>query len=315
MKSPWMHKRIGLALGAGGARGLAHIGVLKVFEQEAIPIHVLTGTSIGSLVGGAYASGIGIAEMEKKIDEYLNSPEFQSSVFKALEKRSKLDKAGLARKIESFFKDRFQLAHAMFSPGLLSKEDFQSTINHFIPDIEIQETRIPFRAVATDLITGKQIVFSRGSLREAVLASCAVPGTIQPVREGERLLADGGIICLVPITVARKEGADIVIAVAVGKDICLEKEIRTASDIYFRARELMSHYLENYELMEADVVIRPDVKDLHWADFSHAKNLIQEGEKAARENLDNIRHAMPGLKKWFTLKHILELRRKKEHKP
>ena len=311
----WKGKRIGLALGGGGARGLAHIGVLRVFEQELIPIDSLAGTSIGALVGGAYASGTGADQLEKKMDEYLNSPTFQSSAIKALSEKEthQLDEKGLAHKIQRFFKNRFVLAHAMFRPGILSQEDFHSIINYFIPDITVEETRIPFHSVATDLVSGEQIIFSKGSLREAVMASCAVPGAIEPLKEGDRLLSDGGIICLVPSTVARKKGADIVIAVAVDKDICSEEEFHTAKDVFCRATEIRSHYLENYELMDADVVIRPYVGNLHWSDFSHAMNLIREGEKAARENLDNIHNVMPGIKKWFTLKHILKSHRKKDH--
>ncbi len=310
----WKGKRVGLALGGGGARGLAHIGVLKVLEQEMIPVHILVGTSIGALVGGAYASGIGPAELKKKVDEYLNSPELQSFAIKVIMKEAhKREGRGLGQKVQDFLRNQFLLAYTVFSSGVLSEEDFRPIINYFIPDIQIRETRIPFRAVATDLVRGEQVVFSDGSLRQAVMASCALPGAVKPLREGEKLLSDGGIICLVPSTIARKEGADIVIAVAVDKDICSEEELRTARDIYSRAGDIMLHCLENYELMDADVVIRPHVGDLHWSDFPHARNLIQEGEKAARENLDNIRNAMPGIKRWFTWKHILKLHRKKEH--
>jgi NTE family protein len=191
----------------------------------------------------------------------------------------------------------------MFKPGILPNEDFQTTINYFIPDIQIEETRIPFRAVATDLVSGKEIIFSEGSLRQAVMASCAVPGAIAPLKEGERLLSDGGIISLVPSSVARQEGADIVIAVAVGRDTRSE-ELRSVVDVYQRVNEIMSEKLKNYELANADVVILPEVGDLHWSDFSEATNLIDAGEKAAREKLDDIRNVMPGLKNWFRFKKI-----------
>ena len=299
-------KRIGLALGGGGARGLAHIGVLRVFEQENIPIDLIVGTSIGALIGGVYASGLGPDDMEKKVDEYLNSPEFQSSTIKAFEAAHERENVGLAQKIQSFFKNRFYMVQAMFRPGILSNEEFHDTINYFLPDIQIEETRVPFRAVATDLVTGDQIVFSSGSLRQAVMASCAVPGAIEPLKEGEKLLSDGGIICLVPSSIARAEGADIVIAVAVDRDICSEEELRTAVGVYHRAGEIMADKLTNHELMDADIVIFPDVGDLHWSSFSQAKILIKEGEIATRENLDSIRHAMPGKKRWFTFTQLLK---------
>ena len=294
----WKRKRIGLALGGGGARGLAHIGVLRVLEKEEIPIDLIAGTSIGALVGGAYASGINPDELQKKVEEYLNSTEFRSSAIKAFESAHAKGEVGLTQRIQTYLRNHFYLIQAMFKPGILSNEDFQTTIDYFIPDIQVEETRIPFRAVATDLVSGEQITFSKGSLRQAVMASCAVPGAITPLKEGERLLSDGGIICRVPSSVVRQEGTDIVIAVVVDRCIGSE-EPRTVVDVYLRVSEIMGERLKQYELADADVVILPEVGDLHWSSFSQAMNLIDEGEKAAREKLDDIRRLMPGIKNLF----------------
>jgi NTE family protein len=296
----WRRKRIGLALGGGGARGLAHIGVLRVLEKEEIPIHLITGTSIGALVGGAYASGINPDELQKKVEEYLSSPEFRSSAMKAFEAAHAKGEVGLAQRIQTYLRNHFYLIQAMLKPGILSNEDFQTTIDYFIPDIRIEETRIPFRAMATDLVSGEQITFSKGSLRQAVMASCAVPGALAPLKDGERLLSDGGIICGVPSSVARQEGADIVIAVVVDRGIGSE-ELRNVVDVYLRVNEIMGERLKQCELAEADVVIRPEVGDLHWSSFSEAMNLIDEGEKAAREKLDDIRRLMPGIRNFIRL--------------
>jgi NTE family protein len=198
----------------------------------------------------------------------------------------------------------------MFKPGILANEDFQATINYFIPDIQIEETRIPFRAVATDLMSGEEVAFSKGPLRQAVMASCAVPGAIAPLKEGERLLSDGGILCLVPSSVARQEGADIVISVAVDRCIGSE-EPRTVMDVYQRVNEIMGEKLKNYELADADVVILPEVGEYHWSNFSEAMNLIDEGEEAAREKLDEIRQIMPGFKNWLRFKSIPKLHKKR----
>jgi NTE family protein len=132
------------------------------------------------------------------------------------------------------------------------------------------------------------------------MASCAVPGAVEPLKEGDKILSDGGIICLIPSSVAREEGADIVIAVTVDRDIFSEEEFRTVAGVYHRVSEIMANKLKEIELMDADIVILPEVGDLHWASFSQARNLIQEGEKATREKLSDIRNAMPGIKKWFT---------------
>lgn len=294
----WKKKRIGLALGGGGARGLAHIGVLKVLEEERIPIDLVVGTSIGALVGGAYAIGTSPDELQRKVEAYLKSSDFRSSAIKAFGTAHSKEESGLPQKIQAYVRNYFYLIQAMFKPGLLPNEDFQKTIDYFLPDIQIEETQVPFRAVATDLMSGKEIIFSHGPLRQAVMASCAVPGAISPLKEGEKLLSDGGITCLVPSSVARQEGADIVISVAVDRCIGGE-ELRNVVDVYYRVSEIMGEKLKNYELAEADVVILPEVGDLHWSDFSQAMNLISEGERATREKLEDIRRVLPGIKKWF----------------
>jgi NTE family protein len=300
----WKGKRVGLALGGGGARGLAHIGVLRVFDKASIPIDLIVGTSAGALVGGAYASGISPDELEKKADEYLNSPEFQSSAIRGFEKAQAQADMGLKRKIQNYLKNRYLVVQAMFKPGILSNEEFQDTINHFIPDIQIEEMPIPFRAVATDLVSGEQIIFSKGPLRQAIWASCAVPGAIAPLKEGEWLLSDGGIISLIPSSIAREEGADVVIAVAVDRGINPQEDLRTVVDIYHRVSEIMGEKLKAYELAAANVVILPEVGDLHWSNFSQAMNLIKEGEKAARKKLDDVRSIVPSFRRWFRPKRI-----------
>jgi NTE family protein len=239
------------------------------------------------------------------MEEYLDSTEFRSSAIKAFETVRAKGEVALTQRIQAYLKNHFYLIQAMFKPGILSNEDFQATIDYFIPDIRIEETRIPFRAVATDLVSGQEITFSEGSLRQAVMASCAVPGAITPLKDGERLLSDGGIICSVPISVARREGSDRVIAVVVDRGIGSE-ELRTVVDVYLRVNEIMGERLKQCELVEADVVIRPEVGDLHWSSFSEAMNLIDEGEKATREKLDDIRRLMPGVRNLFRFRKAPE---------
>jgi NTE family protein len=300
-------KKIGLALGGGGARGLAHIGVLKVLDRESIPVQIIAGTSIGALVGAAFAGGIGPEELGKTVEAYLQSPKFQSSAIKAIEGANARGELTLGRRLQSFIRNRYFLVQAMFKPGLFPSEELQEIIEYFVPDIMIEETKIPFRAVATDLVAGAQIVFSSGSLRQAVMASCAVPGAIVPVKDEDRLLSDGGIICLIPCSVVRKEGADVVIAVSVDRDICTEKEFSSALSIYQRVSDIMCARLKDHELAEADVVIAPEVGELHWSEFSQALTLLEQGEKAALEKLDLIRSAMPRSKRWFTLKDLFSI--------
>ena len=298
VKMIWRRKRIGLALGGGGARGLAHIGVLRAFEEESIPVDVIAGTSIGALVGAAFASGISSIEMGERVDSFLESPTFQDSALKSIKEVQETKHLGLAQKIQAFFKNRIILAQAMFRPGILHAEDFQAMIDYFLPDIEIGDLQIPFVAVATDLVSGYPVPISQGSLRKAVMASCAVPGAVPPVEDDGKLLSDGGIVSLVPTSIVREMGAEFVVAVTVGGEIETDDEMKTAMDVYVRATNIMGFHLEQGDLKEADAVIRPDVGNLHWTDFLLARDLIREGEKATREHMVDVKKALPFFKRW-----------------
>jgi NTE family protein len=281
-------KQIGLALGGGGSRGFAHIGVLKVFEDESIPVDIIAGSSIGAVIGGAYASGLKPADLIGKVAQITESPLAQLSVFKVMGD-APAQEMGIADKIGLFFKSQWLFAQALFNPGMMGEKDFQEVIDHFVPDIRIEDTKIPFRAVATDLKTGTEVVLSEGSLRRAVLASCAVPGFMPPVREGEMLLVDGGTVNILPCSVARSGGADIVIGIDVDRDISAGGEFSNAIDIYTRAAEIGSFHLANLSIKEADLVIRPKVGHVKWFDLSNSMEIIEEGERCAREELERVK--------------------------
>lgn len=289
----WTGGKIGLALGGGGVRGFSHIGVLKVLEEEGIHLDLIAGTSAGALIGGAYASGQSPREIQDKIDAYLQSPEFDGSTIKSIGLTFSREQKNFFNKARTFVMNRFMFVQAFFKPSIIPFNDFQSLINYFLPDIDISETRVPFHVVSTDLITGKKIVFSKGSLRQAVLASCSVPGAVAPLRYGEWLLADGGITSLVPVHATREVGADVVIAVMVDRDLQTNISIETAKDVLFRAGEITTNALEATELASADVIIRPQVGDLHWMDYSRSADLVKIGEQAARESLAKINDSLP----------------------
>ena len=289
----WTGKKVGLALGGGGVRGFSHIGVLNVLEEEGIEIDLIVGTSAGALIGGAYASGQSPREIKAKIDAYLRSPEFEASTLKSIGLTFSPENKSVFKKARTFVMNRFWFVKAFFKPSILPSTDFESLINYFLPEMDIRETKIPFRAVSTDLITGKKIIFSEGPLRQAVLASCSVPGALAPVRHGDWLLADGGITSLVPVHATREAGADVVIAVMVDRDLSTSVSIETAKDVLYRAGEITTDALEASELKDADVIIRPQVGDLHWMDFSRASDLIKIGEQATRESLEKINASIP----------------------
>jgi NTE family protein len=292
------NKRLGVALGGGGARGLAHIGVLRVFEEEAIQIDIIAGSSIGALVASAFANGMKTEDIENKTKEFLESSTFENSALKSIKEVEAGETLSLTQKIQAFFKNQFYLAKAIFRPGMLQSEDFQAMIDYFVPDIDIQDTKIPLRVVTTDLLSGHPVVFSEGSLRETVMASCSVPGAVPPYAKNGMLLSDGGIACLVPTSVIKEEQAEFIVAVDVSSDIKAKEEFRSAIDVYVRSSNILSHHLVKRQLEEADVVIRPRVGQLHWTDFLKATDLVQAGEAAGREQLGEILKAFPFYRRW-----------------
>jgi NTE family protein len=282
-------KKIGLALGGGGARGFAHIGILKVLEREGIRPDVIVGTSVGSIVGGAIASGMTVNALEERADAFLESDLYSSSELKAMGDAESGAEQRMSRRIQTYFKTKIRLAQALFRPGILPSKDMEEFVNFFIPDIRIEETVIPFGAVTTDLTSGECVFLTHGSLRHAILASSSVPGALPPVEVEGRQLADGGVICTVPAGYAAEHGADLVIAVSIDRDILLGSGLQTAVDIYVRAGEIMGFHLEQHHLKHADLVIRPDLGNTHWTDFSQSKELIALGEAAAQESVPELR--------------------------
>jgi NTE family protein len=282
-------RKLGLALGGGGARGFAHIGVMKVLERENIKPDIIVGTSVGAIVGGALASGMTVDELEERTDAFLESNLYTSSELKAMGDAESGAEQRMSRRIQTYFRTKIRLAQALFRPGILPGKDMEEFINFFIPDIRIEQTAIPFGAVATDLKSGESVLLNKGSLRRAILASASVPGALPPVEVDGRQLSDGAIVCTVPARYAAEQGADVVIAVTIDNDIVLSTELQTAVDIYVRAGEIMGFHLEQYDLKDAHIIIRPELGSIHWTNFSQSKRLIGLGETAALDSLPELK--------------------------
>jgi NTE family protein len=189
-----MAKRIklGLALGGGGARGLAHIGVLKVLESNDIPIDMIVGTSMGALVGAAYAAEPDAGKLKQRVLEFLESDGDHKKGLKLLGRMQWDDstKADWRNRMYRFAQKEIFLSLVMFRNALLSIKEMRDTVEVFAADIGIEQTKIPFVALAADLYTGEQVVLNRGRLIEAVMASCAVPGFMPPIPWNGRLLVE-----------------------------------------------------------------------------------------------------------------------------
>jgi len=250
-----MRPGIGLALGGGFARGYAHLGVLQVLEEESIPLSCIAGSSIGSILGAAYASGLPLARIIEKCSEIR-------------------------------FRDFGRWRFSRF--GLASNDRLGALVHRFFDSRQFEDLSIPTAIVATDLDTGDPVLFKQGGLAEPIRASCAFPGLFEPVQIGTRCLADGGLVAPVPTRAARELGAEIVVGISVG----LHDGRRGAPTNIFQvvSRALSAaqkHQLESWE-RHANLVLRPAVQNLAWDDFERIDEAIEAGAAAARSALPRL---------------------------
>lgn len=250
--------KVGLALGGGGARGFAEIGVLRVLEQERIPVDLVVGTSVGSLIGALYCDTGRVLDAEFQAVAVTEEDIFD---YKAL---------------------------AILSGGLVKGERLEAFLNTHLKHKTIEAMTVPFAAVAVDLMSGRAVAFERGSAAQAVHASAAIPGVFVPVEFGGRLYVDGGVLDPVPVDFARQKGAEVVIAVSIPPGPPAARPGNPV-EVALQSIALMSAEMGAIKAKAADVVITPDVGGVPFDDFTQKKRLIDAGETAARQALPAIR--------------------------
>jgi len=282
--------KVGLALGGGGARGLAHIGVLKVLEKEIIPIDLITGTSMGAIIGGVYALKKDISAIEKIAEKYSKISEFNIDL--SFGEKEKKDKPFFLKKMSDFLKRGYILNLELRRKYINDGEGVKKIIKDLVGDKAFTDTKIPFAAVAADLVKGEKVIIRKGKLFDALLASASIPGMFPPVILDKKILVDGGIVDVVPIEAAQSLGANFVIGVNVGQTIKKRVEFDNAVEIFFRSDSITSAELRKLQLSFADVVITPKVGRFHWSDFSKPEQCIREGEIAAQNVISEIKEKL-----------------------
>lgn len=275
---------VGLALGGGAARGLAHVGVLRSLESARIPIDLIVGTSAGALVGGAFAHHGSARAVEDSFVTYATGERFRRSTFGIFRSGAK----GRLSKIAGLVKKGVILGVTAARPSVISPDTLAADLAVLLPDRGIEELPLRFAAVTTDLGSAREFVLDRGPLRRAVAASCALPGVFPPVAWEGRTLIDGGSVNKVPASTTRRLGADFVIAVDIHASLDEPPAQYRGIDIVSRAHAITGHALREALLADADVVIRPEVGHIHWADFGRYAELIRAGEEAAAAATEEI---------------------------
>jgi NTE family protein len=254
--------RIGLALGGGFARGIAHAGVLRIFEQHRIPLHCVTGVSAGAIVAAAYASGAPADEIAR---------------------------VGCSMRFRDVAK------WSICRMGVMGSERMHRFLEGLLKTYRFEEMRIPLGVVATDLCTGKPVSFrDTGDVFLPIRASCAYPGLFQPVRDDERLLVDGAMSMEIPAVVARDLGATHVISVALPAPAC-RRPPKDVFQVIRRCFQIMQGRSEDGWRRATDLIIAPDLKSIEWNGFDSGPELVKAGEAAAMA-------ALPAIESWLSEK-------------
>jgi NTE family protein len=254
--------KVALVLGGGAARGFAHIGVVKALEAQGIFPDMVVGISAGSLVGALYAAGNNGFALQKLAME--------------------MDEAAISDWSVPLFSQ---------SSGVIKGEAVQLYVNRAVNNQPIEKLKIPFGAVATDLHTGQAILFRRGNTGAAVRASSAVPGVFQPMKISGATYVDGGLVSPEPVSFARKMGADFVIAV----NISVQPDAQPASgtlEVLLQTFAIMGQSLNQYELRDADIVIRPELATMKGSDFQQRNVAIMAGERATTALMGEIKQRL-----------------------
>ncbi len=254
--------RVGLALAGGFARGIAHIGVLRVLREAGIPIDVISGTSVGALIGAAYCAGSSLEEMQR---------------------------IGAATSFADF---------GRWTPswlGLATNQRMEKYLARFTPLKTFEELAIPLAIAATDINAGVSVYYTRGPIGPPLRASCAYPGLFMPIQFEGRTLVDGFLTAPVPVEGALLLGADIVIAVYLEAGNI--EEPRTFTDVLSRSFNIIQRHADLAWRQQTDVIIEPDVKPFVWDDFTRTPEMVAAGEAAALAALPEIRAAINGEKR------------------
>ena len=246
--------KIGLALGSGGARGFAHLGVIKVLKEASVPIDYIAGSSMGALIAAFYGTGL---DMERLY------------------------------KIAHAFKRKYYLDFTVPKMGFIAGNRIKELVRVFTHGKRIEELNLPIAIVTTDLKTGEKVVFRDGPVADAVRASISIPGIFVPEKVNGRLLVDGGVVDRIPVSVVKEMGADFVIGVDVSR-VKVNADISSIFDVILQSLDILQDELVKHREIVSDVMIRPHVETFSSRAFTNIQEIIAIGEQETRKQLPRI---------------------------
>jgi NTE family protein len=256
-------KKVALVLGGGGARGLAHIGLLKVFEREEIKVDLVVGTSMGAVIGAAHCLGFNASTVEKTATSLSWTDLFDPTIP---------------------------------TQGLIEGAKMEKVLRELLKNKTFLDINLPLAVVTTDIEKAEEVVCTSGDLIKLVRASCSWPGIFNPIKIDNRLLVDGGIKNSVPVSIAKKLGADFIIACDVGFCVTTHLEINNIIRLILQSFQIMGEELNTYQSKQADVIVEPDLGDIDQGAFDRSTEIIHRGQEAAEKAMFKLRRTL-GMKK------------------
>ncbi len=281
-----------LVLGGGGVRGLAHLGIISVLEENGISFDAIVGTSAGAIIGGMYAIEADAKKITSKVIDFLTS-----SAFRRLNLRFDMNsgagggtpsKPPFFERLLNGIKRQVAMELLFHRQSIFKTEMLEILIRNLIGDKSFEDARIPMHVAALDLRKGRQVLLSSGKLVPAIVASSSVPGFFPPVEVGGELLCDIGTIDNMPVGEARAIGATQIIAVSLNATVAPMQDFPSGIDVIFRTEEIGTKMFSDRMKGEADALIEPDLEGRFWLDFSRPQDVVESGAEACRRALPRI---------------------------
>ena len=281
--------KFGLALGGGGARGFAHLGVLKILDQRGIKVDIIAGTSMGALVGALYAQAGSAAAAISRLQTGLQRQERSARLMKLYRPDRKGDH--FLNYVAQRLQQRIIINLSMNRKALLAASRLEGAVAELLDDSLIENAPITLGIVASDLLSGRGAIIRRGSLRKAVVASSSIPGFFPPVKWDDLLLVDGEVTDFVPVDACRALGADFILAIDVTPDMQPDPALNHTLEIFLRSVRVTNFGQAQAALSRADFALRPVLANILWSDFDRLAELIALGEACARESISQIQNS------------------------
>ena len=299
--------KIGLVLGGGGARGFAHIGVLKVFEENNIKIDFISGSSMGALIGAMYAQNPNANQVEQRVKEFITSEKFIKAGKNYFKHQQNYEPEDLIQHLGRQIKQRIIINLAAHRKSLMKGERLKLAVVELLKEDDIENTIIPFACSATDLKYGNPVIFKKGSIQRAIMASSAIPGFIPPIEIDDNVLVDGSVCNNFPVDAIKELGADFIIASNVSLLIDSNVSINNVIDIIIRANSVSTNRINKLLLEKVNFTITPEIDSVHWSQFEKHEYVIEKGYKAASDQLQKLLNLI-GTKKPFWNRSLIRIK-------